>query len=225
MRLRALFFDFDGLLCDTERAAYRSWEELYTEFGLPFTPKLWLRMMGRASGEAVALADLERRLGRPVEPGAVVGRRQRKFELSHQEPLRPGVGTLLAAADERGLARAVVSSSARSWVEPHLVRLGVLDRFPVVVTGDDVALPKPAPDVYEAALAATGTAREEVVAFEDSAAGVRAARAAGLRCVALPGSVGVRTGLDGADLVLEADDLPTLTFDELVSAMEARVAT
>jgi putative hydrolase of the HAD superfamily len=181
-------------------------------------------MMGHANGEAVALADLEQRLGRPVEPSVVAGRRQRKFELAHQEPLRPGVGALLDTADERGLRRALVSSSSRSWVEPHLVRLGVLDRFPVVLTGDDVTWPKPAPDLYEAALAATGTLPGEVLVFEDSGIGVRAARAAGLRCVALPGSVGIGTGLEDADLVLSADELAASSLDELLSALRSAVA-
>ncbi|HKT02287.1 MAG TPA: HAD-IA family hydrolase, partial [Rugosimonospora sp.] len=135
-----------------------------------------------------------------------------------------GVAELLDAADERGLRRAVVSSSARSWVEPHLVRLGLLDRIPVVVTGDDVPAPKPAPYGYAAALAATGVLAGEVLAFEDSPTGVRAARSAGLRCVAVPSAVGVRTGLVLADLVLDVDGLAGHPLDALLSTLDPAVA-
>jgi putative hydrolase of the HAD superfamily len=221
MALRALLLDFDGLVCDTERAAYRSWEEMYGELGLVFTPRLWARMMGRVDGEAAAIADLGHRLGRPVDTGLVFQRRLRKWELAHQEPLRPGVADLLDAARTRGLALAVVSSSTRSWVDSHLHRLGVRDRFSVVVTGDDVAAHKPAPDSYLTALAALDLPAADALAFEDSATGVRAACAAGLSCVAVPGLVGDRTGLDAADLLL--DTLAGTTLDALLARAEGTV--
>lgn len=202
MRLRALLCDFDGLICDTEHAAYRSWVEAYAGLGLAFPPAVWVSMVGHRAGESVAAADLQRRLGRPVGAALLAHRRRRKWELSQQEPARPGVAELIECAAARGLGLAVVSSSERSWVEGHLSRLGLRHRFPFVVTGDDVARPKPAPDPYRVALACLGLPARRALAFEDSAPGVRSARSAGLQCVAVPGAVGSRDGLHQADLVL-----------------------
>jgi HAD superfamily hydrolase (TIGR01509 family) len=204
MPVRALLLDFDGLICDTERAARKSWEELYREVGLTFPAHAWRRMAGRRDGEAVALADLAARLGRPVDAATRDRRRRRKAALAAREPLRPGVAELTSAAVDQGLTLAVVSSSSAAWVYGHLARLGVYDRFEVVVTGDDVTAHKPAPDAYRLALARTQVWPAEAVAFEDSPAGVRAARAAGVRCVAVPSGAGDRRELAGADLVLES---------------------
>lgn len=201
----AILLDFDGLLCDTERAAFRSWQELYRRLGHEFPPRVWAGMCGRSTGAQIALADLAGRLGRPASSADRAWRQRRKAELADQEPLRPGVAELLRAAAQRGIAAAVVSSSSREWVHHHLRRLGVLPLLATVVTGDDAARHKPAPDLYLAALGRLGVAATGAVAFEDSAAGVRAALAAGLRCVAVPGAVGDREALSAAHLVL--DDL------------------
>src|SRR5580704_10690996 len=185
MQARAIFLDFDGLICDTERAARRSWDETYRELGLVFPADMWEQIAGRADGEAVALADLSRRLGGPVTDALRERRLLRKRALSAQEPLRPGVAALIAEATRRCLTLAVVSSSRRRWVHEHLLRLGVLDRFAVIVCGDDVTKHKPAPDLYQLALRRAGLTADDVIAFEDSPPGVQAARAAGLRCVAV----------------------------------------
>jgi HAD superfamily hydrolase (TIGR01509 family) len=217
MPIRALFLDFDGLICDTEAAAWRSWTELYALCGLAFPPSVWTSMAGHQDGEQVALADLAGRLGRPIDTATRAARRRRKYELCRSEPLRPGVADLLALATDRGLTLAVVSSSARSWVEPHLTRLGVRDWFGAVVTGDQVARPKPAPDVYRQAMRLVDLPADALVAFEDLAVGVRAARAAGIYCVAVPNAVSRGTDLSGA-----AEVLPTLAEYSLDVALGRR---
>jgi HAD superfamily hydrolase (TIGR01509 family) len=204
MPARALFLDFDGLICDTERAVRRSWDETYRELGLVFPPGVWEEIAGRADGEADALADLSRRLGGPVTDVLRARRLLRKQALSAAEPLRPGVAALIAEATRRGLTLAVVSSSPRTWVHEHLFRLGVLDRFAVIVCGDDVFRRKPAPDLYQLALRRTGLTADQVIAFEDSPPGVLAARAAGLQCVAVPSAASSAIGLSHATLVLDS---------------------
>jgi HAD superfamily hydrolase (TIGR01509 family) len=221
MRLRAILCDFDGLICDTEQAAYRSWAETYAGFGLTFSPAVWVSMMGHRSGESVAVADIEHRLGRPVTAAVLARWRHRKWELCQREPVRPGVTELIDCAAGRGVDLAVVSSSARSWVEGHLSRLGLRHRFSVVVTGDDVTRPKPAPDPYRAALTAIGLPAGDTLAFEDSAPGVRSARSASVRCVAVPGPASQRAGLQQADLVL--DSLADAPLDTIVARLERRV--
>lgn len=220
--MRAVLFDFDGVLCDTERAAFRSWQELYAGLGQRFTPEVWHRMLGCAEGESVAVADLACRLGRPIDPGLLAARRRRKHRLAQQEPVRPGVAALCRSAQNKDMRLAVVSSSGRSWVEAHLQRLGLRRCFAAVVTGDGAIRRKPAPDLYHRALWRLGVPRADsgsVLAVEDSAIGVSAALAARLTCVAVPSAVGARDALRDAHLIL--DSLEDLSLEDLPGALEA----
>ncbi|MGW2254623.1 HAD family hydrolase [Kitasatospora sp. NPDC001660] len=201
-RPQALLFDFDGLICDTERAARRSWDELYTRHGLEFPPGLWAAMSGRPTGEALAARDLGERLGRELTPHELRERRAAKSRLAAAEPLRPGVAALLAEATGAGIPCAVVSSADAHWVRTHLARLDVLDRFADLVTGERAAAHKPAPDLYLTALSAMGVTAARALAFEDSAVGVAAAVAAGIACVAVPNGADDPPPLTGAAAVL-----------------------
>lgn len=207
MRPALVLLDFDGLICDTERAARQSWVDLYARHGLTFPVSVWHRMVGRAAGERAAIDHLAHCLGRPVTPAELSWRRDRKRELANREPLRPGVSGLVDAAARRGVPVAVVSSSSLSWVDGHLTRLGMRSRLAFLVTGEDAVRHKPAPDLYLAALSRAGLPAGAALAVEDSASGVRAARRARIRCVAVP-SCGCgacrRTHLGTADLVLDS---------------------
>jgi beta-phosphoglucomutase-like phosphatase (HAD superfamily) len=99
---------------------------------------------------------------------------------------------------------AVVSSSSNAWVAHHLGRLGVRDRFAILVTGDLTSRHKPHADLYELALRSLGCAPGHAVAFEDSSIGVQAACAAGIRCLAVPNAVGDAAELHHADAVLHS---------------------
>ena len=100
--------------------------------------------------------------------------------------LKPGFEELFDEARARGMPRALASSSARRLVEATLARFGVRERFDAVVTGDCVARPKPAPDIFLEAARRVGVPPEGCVVLEDSLAGVHAARAAGMSVVAVP---------------------------------------
>ena len=114
----------------------------------------------------------------------------------------------------------MASSSPRSWVEPHLERFGLLRHFDVVRTRDDVALAKPAPDLFLAACQALGVDPAEAVVLEDSAHGATAARAAGVRCVVVPNRLTVLSDLSHADL--RRDTLLDLALDDLAALCAAR---
>jgi HAD superfamily hydrolase (TIGR01509 family) len=133
-------------------------------------------------------------------------------------PIQPGVTELMDAAERAGLPMAVASSSPEPWVRGHLERIGLLDRFVAVRTGDDVARTKPSPEVYELAVAAMGVDVERVVANEDSVTGCHAARAAGLAVVAVPSTLTVGMDFAVADLVVpSAADLDLGILDALVA--------
>src|SRR4051794_22340935 len=185
--LRAVVFDFDGLILDTEVPSFRSWQEAYDAHGATLDEADWHAAIGTLRGLNPYELLLERAT-LPVPPveELLEMRNQRKMELVLAEAVLPGVLEWLEAAVERDLGLGVASTSPADWVEPHLERLGLRHHFHVVSCWDEHLEPKPAPDVYLAALDALAVSGAEAVAVEDSPNGVTAAKAAGLFCVAVP---------------------------------------
>jgi len=134
----------------------------------------------------------------------VADRQARHHALVAAQPLSAGLLDLLDAADASGVPAAVASSSSQEWVAGNLARLGILDRFVTVVTGDQVERTKPAPDVYLAACRSLAVLPGNAVAFEDSPNGIAAAKAAGLACVAVPGPMTLTLDLSAADVIVES---------------------
>jgi HAD superfamily hydrolase (TIGR01509 family) len=212
--IRALVFDFDGLILDTEEPVYRSWLEVYEAHGeeLPF--ERWVQIVGSTTIGFHPQHHLEERLGRSL-PKEVLDRRiSRRTELVLANKLLPGVLEHLDAAKAAGLMVGVASSSTREWVRGHLARIGILDRFDCMRCRDDVTNVKPEPDLYVAVLECLGAAASEAIAIEDSPNGVQAAKRAGMRCVAIPNSITARLDLGQADLVLGS--LADVTLAELL---------
>ena len=210
--VRALVFDFDGLLVDTESAALRAWEETLAGRGLTLPLDLWRAAIGGQGTDRAMLGYLADLLGHADAAALRERWWVRHLALVGAAPLRPGVAGYLAEAARLGLGLAVASSATGDWVAAHLRRLGTHEAFTVVVTGDTHPA-KPAPDTYLGALSALGVPAQEAVAFEDSPTGVRAAKAAGLRCVAVPNPVTSTLAFPGADLLvpsLDAIGLPDL---------------
>jgi HAD superfamily hydrolase (TIGR01509 family) len=215
--IRAIVFDFDGLILDTEEPVYRSWLEVYEAHGeeLPF--ERWIQIVGSTTTGFHPQHHLEEKLGRPL-PKEVLDRRiGRRTEMILAQKVLPGVVQHLDASREMGLKVGVASSSTQEWVRGHLARLGILDRFECVRCRDDVAHAKPEPDLYIAVLECLGVHASEAIAIEDSPHGVTAAKRAGLRCVAIPNSITQRLDLSQADLVLNS--LADLTLRQLLERL------
>ncbi|MDQ1701366.1 MAG: hypothetical protein QOJ46_2779 [bacterium] len=183
----AVLFDFDGTLLDTESVALLTWVEEYRAHGLSLDQDAWIAAVG---AETDHYATLARHVGPAFDLAACHGRRRgRENALVAAVEPADGIEAALTALAAAGTRLAVVSSSPATWVLPHLDRLGWMGRFEAVVTREDAARAKPHPDLYVMALARLGVRPHDVVAVEDSANGVRAAVAAGLRCVAMPNPV------------------------------------
>jgi HAD superfamily hydrolase (TIGR01509 family) len=118
--------------------------------------------------------------------------------------LAAGIGTWLDESRQLGLRLAVASSSPGDWVRGHLGRVGVLTRFDVIASGDEVARPKPDPAVYELALQRLGVPAAAAVAVEDTPHGVAAAQSAGLRCIAIPNPHADPGRFSAADLTVRS---------------------
>jgi HAD superfamily hydrolase (TIGR01509 family) len=222
----AVIFDFDGLILDTELPAFRAWSEAYRQAGVtPLTVEEWSGQLGTV-GPMDPLAELAARAagsGLPLEPTTLrlLGeqRRARREQLVARESVRPGIEDWLGAARAAGMPVGVASSSPRDWVERHLGRLGLLGRFGAIACfGDRPGLaPKPAPDLYLDACRALGVAPASALAVEDSPNGVRAAKSAGLACVAVPNELTRLLDLGHADLVVAS--LSAVSLAEALSAV------
>jgi HAD superfamily hydrolase (TIGR01509 family) len=212
--IRAIVFDFDGLILDTEEPVYRSWLEVYQAHGeeLPF--ERWVQIVGSTTIEFHPQHHLEERLGRSLPQEVLDKRVGRRTEMILANTLLPGVVEHLDAAKESGLKLGVASSSTRAWVTGHLARLGVLERFDCLRCRDDVPHAKPEPDLYLAVLDCLGVPASEAIAIEDSPNGVLAAKRAGMRCVAIPNSITARLDLGQADVVFGS--LAEVTLAELL---------
>lgn len=218
--IRALIFDFDGLILDTETPEFHVWEIIYQEHGCTLPVADWEAYIGGATGAFDPYEHLEAQVGRPLDREAIWARhRSESAERIAQERVRPGVEAHVGAGRRLGLGLGIASSSDRDWVMGHLTRLGLADRFDAILTADDVTRIKPWPDVFEAALRAVDVSPSQAIVFEDSPNGVTAARRAGIYCVAVPNGITRHLPLDHADLVLPSLDAAPL--ETLLAKAEA----
>ncbi|MDX6478171.1 MAG: hypothetical protein QOG29_758, partial [Gaiellaceae bacterium] len=141
-----------------------------------------------------------------------------ELSLTDVEDLRPGILEYLEDARALGLKTAIVSSSTQDWINRHLARLERAEHFEAIVAADhDVSRAKPTPTLYLEALDRLALGPEEAIAFEDSPNGIKAAKAAGIFCVAIPNGVTAALGFGEADLVLDSlADLPLRALIERV---------
>ncbi len=196
----AVVFDNDGLLLDTEPCWTVAEEALFRAHGRAFDLDAKRALIGTSPKTSAPI--LERLLG---QPGAGHQLSDELYALALSEigggaTPRPGATDLVAALRETGLPLAVASNSPRSHLLAGLRRVGIEDQFDVVLGVDDVANPKPAPDLYLEACRGLRVDPADAIALEDSLPGVSSAKAAGLRVIGIPSITGVM--LDGrADLV------------------------
>jgi HAD superfamily hydrolase (TIGR01509 family) len=217
-RVRALILDFDGLVLDTETPIFEAWRAAYRRRGQELRLAEWQHALGTHGGFD-PFAHLATLLGAPVEREALLQEVQAQNRVACEaQPLLPGVEALLLAAREAGLQTAVASSSTRAWVDGWLVRHGIRDLFQALCGREDVARVKPAPDLFLLAARLLDVPPAGCVVFEDSPNGLRAARAAGMRVVAVPNALTRELPLPESDLRLSS--LAERPLADLVGALE-----
>jgi HAD superfamily hydrolase (TIGR01509 family) len=204
--IKALIFDFDGLIVDTELPDYESWQQVYRQHGCELQLQSWGQIVGGTGASSFdPHTNLEELCGQPLDREEVwISRRKHYLDSIAEQPVLPGVIDYLDSAEELGLKLAVASSSEENWVRGHLARLGIYDRFDAIKTADDVKRTKPDPELYLAALGALNLKSDQAVVFEDSPNGVKAAKTAGIFCVVIPNKVTAQLKFEGADLRLNS---------------------
>lgn len=181
--IRALIFDFDGLILDTETPLIDAYGDVYAEHGLPFDRERFVRSVGHADYSFDPWHGFVPQVDRAA---LELSRRAYKDRRVVAQEVLPGVAALLDAGRKRELLIGLASNSGHAWVEPHLARLGLIDRFDCIACREDVPSPKPEPDLYKFVLNRFGLRGMQAIAFEDSHTGMLAAKRAGLWVVAVP---------------------------------------
>lgn len=202
--IRAVILDFDGLIVDTETPIFEAWRAAYERHGQTLGLDRWQHALGTHGGFD-PLAHLEALVGRSLDREQVTAEVKASSARGCEgRPLLPGVEALLREAGTLGLGRAVASSSSCGWVEGWLRRHGIRELVEAVVARDDVTRVKPDPELFLLAAARLGCDPSACVVFEDSPNGMRAALAAGMRCVAVPNALTRPLGRPAVDLVLDS---------------------
>jgi len=185
-RIEAVVFDMDGVLVDTEHLWDEVREALTEEWGGRYTPEAQEAMMGMSSPEWSRYLHEVVGLREPPEVinAEVVRRMLERYEMDL--PVVPGAVEAVRRLAGAGYRLAVASSSNRELIDAVLRRLELTSVFDVTVSSEEVARGKPAPDVYLETSRRLGVPPGRCMAIEDSASGIRAAHAAGMRVIAYP---------------------------------------
>jgi len=220
--IKALIFDFDGLILDTESPDADAWIQIYAEHGFEFPIDEWGSIIG---GRGISNFDAAEHLslltqGR-LDSASMRSRHRSESEaMTLAQPVMPGVLDYIRKAKQLDLKLGIASSSEHAWVDTHSRRLGILDHFDTVICSDDVGAgrTKPNPDLFLKALNQLRVKKNEAIVFEDSPNGVAAANQAGIFVVAVPNSITSRLKIANADMFLSS--LSDLSLTELLGKVQ-----
>ena len=211
--MRAVVFDLDGLLIDTERVFAEAARRLLVRRGLELEDAFMASIMGTPGRDALPRFRDRYRLADPLE--VLADEYKREFFAALRggaPPLMPGAVELIDRLERHNVPKAIATSSSREYVDTVFGPHGLLDRFAFVLTCDDVTQGKPHPEVYRRVAERFGFAPAEVVVLEDSVNGLRSAKAAGALCVVVPHAGTPREELAAADRVVPSLAAPELWY-------------
>lgn len=218
MTEQGVIFDLDGTLVDSTAHYRATWAELIGELGAEGNADEYVRRETREN--ARLLLGREREESELDEFAAMQAARARSRMNAQGVAAHPGMVELVKELHARGVRLAVATAAERENAEWTLEQLGLRGRFETVVVDRDVERGKPAPDIYREALRRLDLGAEKCVVIEDSAMGVRAARAAGLRAIAVV-TTHSASELAEAGAIDIIPDTATLTADQVLQFVSA----
>ena len=214
--IRALIFDFDGLILDTETPLIDAYAGVHARHGVAFDRTAFIRSVGHADYAFDPWHGFSPHADRAA---LEIERRAIKDRLILEQKIFPGVVALMDAAKARGLRIGLASNSEHAWCDAHLARLGLFDRFHFLACREDVPSPKPEPDLYKLVLNRFGLRGHEAIAFEDSHTGSLAAKRANLHVVACPNTSTAHHDFKHVSLLVKS--LADVTLDQLIARFES----
>jgi beta-phosphoglucomutase family hydrolase len=217
-KLEAVIWDMDGVLADTAPYHLRAWQETFSKRGISFTEADFMRGFGVRNdaiirnilGEQITEAEIE----------AIAQEKEATFRRIIGQDIKPlpGALELLRQLHDRGIKMAIASSTVIENIRLIVGSLGIENYFEAIITGHDVSQGKPSPQVFLVAAQRLSVNPANSIVIEDAVAGVKAAKSAGMPCVAVTGSH-PREKLKEADLVV--DSLEEVTVNDLEKLLKS----
>lgn len=217
--IKAVIFDFDGLIVDTESFWYIAYKHVLKNYGIELPLKGYGKVIGTNNGQLqqylTSLSEVALQFDL-IEAAA----HDHYYTLMESPELREGVLDYLGSAKKAELKIGLASSSKRAWVEGYLKKFKIDHFFETVQTKENVIKTKPDPELYIRATQALGVEPQEAFAFEDSFNGLKAARAAGLQCVIVPNSVTAHSPF--THFTHRLSSMGEMPFEEILKLVEEK---
>ncbi|MBP7460747.1 MAG: HAD family phosphatase [Candidatus Delongbacteria bacterium] len=213
--MKAILYDMDGLLIDSETLYGQVEHQLCAEFGREFTPEIQRKIMGTAPMESISI--MIRELDLPISPEILLDRRDRAMERKLKTDLEamPGVEDILTTFDPL-FDQLIVTTATTGYVKLVMQRLPIQHHFSLIQTSDGITRGKPDPEIYITAMRKKGYRPSDCIVLEDSGNGVKAGKTAGCYVIAVPSEHSRFHNFDSADYIalnlLDARDHILLNF-------------
>lgn len=221
VKIRAIVFDFDGLIIDTETPWYQAYKEVFATYDVDLPLEVWGKVIGTTFDVFDPIEYLQKQAGQNVDRKEIVAATRIIFdEIMSTQQLRLGVLRYLQTAQKLGLKIGLATSSNRRWIDTYFERYDLGHYFETIMTADDVDEVKPNPALYLQAMDALGVQGHETIVFEDSLNGLRAAKAAGAYCVVVPNRVTSFMTFEKHDLRISS--MGDVTLENILTRIETR---
>lgn len=230
MSIKAILWDLDGTIADTEELHFRAWRATMPHYGVDYTHEMFVGSFGRNNPEILAELIPDLTAAKIQEISDVKEQAFRDLVSPASVSLLPGVAEWLAVARAQGMPQAIGSSGPMANIAAVVAALAVGDYFRALLSGFALPRGKPDPALFLNCAAALGVPAAECLVIEDSVHGVEAARRAGMACVAVGKLAGTETirayvNTDAGQPCIAVRTLTSLSLDELAAGAARPVVT